>query len=48
MRLGLSLVTAALLALLGYSTLGRATSPPPLKVIASVVVHAHHSVVHLR
>jgi hypothetical protein len=48
MRLVLSLVTAVLLALLGYSTLGSATSPAPLKVIASAVAHTHHAIVRLR
>jgi hypothetical protein len=44
-RFALSLVTAAVVAIAGYGSLGAVTHTSPqegLKVIAVVVAHAHH------
>jgi hypothetical protein len=45
-RFGLSLVVASLLAFSGFSALGiGANTAAPLKIIAVVTAHAHHSAV---
>jgi hypothetical protein len=40
-RLALSLVAAAVLVYAGTDAFGAAISPPPLKIIATVIAHPH-------
>jgi hypothetical protein len=42
-RFALSLAAAAVIAVSGYAALGAAAHTTPLKVIAVVVAHGHHS-----